>query len=119
MAKSERPDDELRIFGDDLDQAADGELAVDEVAELTWLLLDREINDAQIVQLETLLRDSQDARDTYLKCVQIHVDLGEHYEAKREQEDIIKRTSRTMPLMDLLNDCFPPVGRPMSEDSGS
>ena len=119
MAESKVPNDEPLGVGEDLERIEAEGAAIDEVAELTWLLLDREITDQQMTRLEELLRDNQEARDTYLKCVQIHVDLAEHFELKREQEDNIARTSKGLPVLDFLNESLPPSVWPLSEDAGS
>lgn len=83
---------------------------LDKVADLTWLLLDRTINDAQMTQLDRLLRNSRDARDRYLKCVQIHMDLAEQRAARKDASDVIGLS---------LYDGPSGQSQPFSEDAGA
>lgn len=48
-----------------------------EVQELTWALVDEQATDDQVHRLEELLLDDNDARQTYVLCMQMHADL--HY----------------------------------------
>jgi hypothetical protein len=52
---------------------------LDRVQELTWALLDEQIADDEKSWLESALSSSAEARDTYLRCVQIHTDLMAHF----------------------------------------
>src|SRR4051812_43759197 len=45
------------------------------VQELTWALLDDQIKDDEFRLLENLLLSDEDARKSYLNCVQLHADL--------------------------------------------
>ncbi len=45
------------------------------VEDLVWAMLDEQISDHDFHRLEELLRVDQDARQIYLQCVQLHVDL--------------------------------------------
>jgi hypothetical protein len=48
---------------------------LDEVQELTWALVDEQATDTEVHRLEELLRDSDEARHTYVMCMQMHADL--------------------------------------------
>lgn len=49
------------------------------VQELTWMLMDDRLEPSQLDMLEQLLKENATARQTYLECVQLHVDLKEHF----------------------------------------
>jgi len=46
-----------------------------EVQELTWAMIDEEATDGDVERLEKLLLDNDEARQVYVTCVQMHVDL--------------------------------------------
>jgi len=46
-----------------------------EVQELTWAMIDEQATDRDVERLEKLLLDNDDARQVYVTCVQMHVDL--------------------------------------------
>ncbi len=48
-----------------------------EVQELVWALVDDQASDQQVRRLEELLLESQQARQIYVMCMQMHADL--HY----------------------------------------
>ena len=48
-----------------------------EVQEIVWALVDDQVTDEQIARLEQLVVRSDDARRTYVQCMQMHADL--HY----------------------------------------
>ncbi|MBX3426283.1 MAG: hypothetical protein KF688_11440 [Pirellulales bacterium] len=53
---------------------------LDAAEQLIWSVIDEEkVEDAQIAQLESLLLEHEEVRDRYLDCVQLHVDLHEHF----------------------------------------
>jgi hypothetical protein len=45
------------------------------IEDLVWAMLDEQISDDDIHRLEDLLGSDEDARQIYLQCVQLHVDL--------------------------------------------
>lgn len=49
------------------------------VQELTWMLMDDRLEPSQLEMLEQLLKENATARQTYLECVQLHVDLKDHF----------------------------------------
>ena len=51
----------------------------DRVQELTWALLDEQMNDDEFILLENLLLADDKARGTYLGCTQLHADLMAHF----------------------------------------
>jgi hypothetical protein len=63
------------------DAGPDDRLISDRVPELTWALLDEQINDDEFILLDNLLLSDEKARGSYLGCVQIHADLISHFAA--------------------------------------
>jgi hypothetical protein len=54
---------------------------LDRVQELTWAAIDDVASDDDFRLLETLLLSGDEAVDNYLGCVQLHVDLLDHFGA--------------------------------------
>jgi hypothetical protein len=54
---------------------ADDATVQERVQELTWALLDDQINADEMRLLETLIISDDKARDTYVRSVQLHADL--------------------------------------------
>lgn len=86
MSDSDRPtpagDSPLR---DAAEAAAQAE-QLDRIDELTSLLVDEVIEEAQIAELEGLLRDSDEGRRRYIDGVQLHCDLMDYYADGRRAE---------------------------------
>lgn len=47
--------------------------------QLVWALLDDQISDDDRSRLEQLIASDEQARETYVQCVQMHVDLQDHF----------------------------------------
>lgn len=72
---------------------------------LVWQLLDDQIDDAQVAQLEKLLAESEAARGRYLDCMQLHIDLVEHF---AEQAPKTPGDKPSVPILSqLLPEDFP------------
>jgi hypothetical protein len=54
-------------------------LVLDEAETLIWALLDDQLEDAETARLAKLLEDHEAVRRRYLDCVQLHVDLRDHF----------------------------------------
>jgi hypothetical protein len=67
--------DSPRDENDGASSLSGDEKVQDQVQALTWALLDERISENEIVQLNQLLLGSGKARDTYIRCVQLHSDL--------------------------------------------
>jgi hypothetical protein len=65
--------------GDFSAAGADDRVISDRVQELTWALLDEQINDDEFILLDNLLLSDEKARGSYLGCVQLHADLMAHF----------------------------------------
>jgi hypothetical protein len=55
------------------------EVISDRVQELTWALLDEQMNDDDLHLLDNLLLSDDKARQSYIGCVQLHADLMAHF----------------------------------------
>jgi hypothetical protein len=66
---------------------ADDRLISDRVQELTWAVLDEQINDDEFVLLENLLLSDENARGSYIGCVQLHADLMAHFAGSAANTD--------------------------------
>src|SRR3954447_10517195 len=67
--------------GDFSAENADDHVIWDRVQELTWALLDEQINDDEFILLDNLLLSDEKARDSYIGCVQLHAELMSHFAA--------------------------------------
>src|SRR5262245_34544535 len=85
------------------------------VHELTWALLDEQISEAELTQLEGLLRDDTTARDAYVRCVQMHVDLTLHFQPQAVPQ-FTPPGSKT-PVLGMLADGLPQIGSPQVGDA--
>ena len=56
-----------------------GEALRNEAEALIWSLLDDQIDDSGVERLEKLLSEHEAIRRRYVECVQLHVDLTEHF----------------------------------------
>ena len=59
------------------------ESLLEEAEALTWALLDDQLADADTARLATLLEEHEEARARYIECVQLHVDLKDHFAVPR------------------------------------
>jgi hypothetical protein len=65
--------------GDFSAAGADDRVISDRVQELTWALLDEQINDDEFDLLDNLLLSDEKAIKSYLGCTQLHADLMTHF----------------------------------------
>jgi hypothetical protein len=95
--------------GEDLAGGADDRVVSDRVQELTWALLDEEINDDEFRLLENLLLSDDQCRDSYIGCVQLHADLLTHFAAKGSDGT---DATRKEPVLGFLSDQMPTIDTP-------
>ena len=88
------------------DRTADENTRREWVEELTWAMVDEQINAGEFELLDSLLLSDDAARETYLGCVQLHVDLM-HFFAKQEAN---ARPDGRSPALGFLGDVFPSTG---------
>ena len=65
--------------GDFSARNADDHVISDRIQELTWALIDEQINDDEFHLLDNLLLSDEKARGSYIGCVQLHADLMSHF----------------------------------------
>jgi hypothetical protein len=58
---------------------ADDRVLSDRVQELSWAVIDEQINDDEFHLLDNLLLSDEKARSTYLGCAQLHADLMSYF----------------------------------------
>ena len=85
-----------------------------EAERLIWAMLDEQLTDADLVQLETLLKEHDQVRQRYLDCVQIHGDLHQHFAGT---PDVQTPPQSKSPILGSLGDLRPDSGTlpPVSE----
>ena len=77
---------------------------------LAWSLLDEELSPGEFAELELLLSESDEARERYLACVQLHCDLAEYYNPANQASD-------QPPILTSLGGLLPGVeGAPQATD---
>lgn len=91
-------------------------VVVERVAELTWALLDEQITADEMRLLDNLLLSGDDARRTYLDCVQLHTDLT--FELREPMPAGGTRTGKSL-VLGFLSETVPgtSVAVPSSEDT--
>ena len=62
-----------------------GEALLNEAEALIWSLLDDQIDDGGVDRLEKLLSEHEAIRRRYVECVQLHVDLSNHFQVPGQQ----------------------------------
>lgn len=75
------------------------------VQELTWAMVDNQIEPGEFELLENLLLSDDNARRTYVDCVQLHAELVGHY-AKQQSSS----TPGTSSILSFLGGGNPSVG---------
>jgi hypothetical protein len=58
-----------------LDELLESDEPVDEIQRLTWAMIDEHATETDIARLEELLLHDEEARRTYVMCMQMHADL--------------------------------------------
>jgi hypothetical protein len=90
MGQSPENNDDSNDFAKD--EFAGLESQLDGTQDLVWALLDDHISNAEFAALEERLLADQTARETYIRCVQMHVDLNDHFKgdaAKPKLEQVL------------------------------
>ncbi len=82
---------------------ADDATIQERVQELTWALVDEEIDHDETRLLENLLISDDQARATYVSCVQLHVDLISHF-----AKPAAPAATGTSPVLGFLGQAIPP-----------
>jgi hypothetical protein len=82
---------------------SEAEYELEETEALIWNLLDDQLDDAGFDRLSQLLVKNATMRERYLDCVQLHVDLQEHFgrQALDVKQNAQQSTGGTAVLSDL------------------
>jgi len=59
---------------------------LDQAEELIWSLLDGDISEEGLCELEALVRDHLDVRESFLNSVMLHNDLKDHFSGTADDE---------------------------------
>jgi hypothetical protein len=78
---------------------------LERVQELTWAMLDEQLSDDEFRLLENLLLSDDDARDTYVNCVQLHAELMSHYSPR--QLEAATAAGKSSPVLGFLGGDVP------------
>lgn len=76
----------------DLTPGESAVLVLDEAENLIWALLDDQLEDAETARLAKLLEEHESVRRRYLDCVQLHVDLRDHFATAKAPSQDFKGT---------------------------
>lgn len=74
------------------------------VQELTWAMVDEQIDGDGVQLLEGLLLSDDQARSTYVNCIQLHTDLLTHF-----AKPAVTGTEGKSPVLGFLGDTVPPI----------
>jgi hypothetical protein len=77
-------------------------LVLEEAERLIWALLDDHLEPAETTKLAKLLQENEDVRRRYVECVQLHVDLHDHFAAAGAKGEAPKGAA-ILPTMILPN----------------
>jgi hypothetical protein len=69
---------------DNHSRSADAHLV--EAETLIWALLDEQLDDAEVARLSKMMEEDAAVRARYIDCVQLHVDLREHFARKSAEQ---------------------------------
>jgi hypothetical protein len=85
-------------------------LVLEEAENLIWALLDDHLEAAETAKLAKLLQENEDVRRRYIECVQLHVDLHDHFAAAGAKSDAAQGAAILPNLMTGgLSSCETPV----------
>ncbi len=85
---------------------------LEEAENLIWALLDDHLAPGETTKLAKLLQENEEVRRRYIECVQLHVDLQDHFATVGAKDDAAKGTAI---LPDLLTGGLSSSEAPMSE----
>lgn len=74
------------------------------VQELTWAMVDDQIDSDGVQLLEGLLLSDDQARNTYVNCIQLHTDLLTHF-----AKPPVAGAEGKSPVLGFLGDAMPPI----------
>ena len=80
---------------------------VERVQELTWALVDEQIDDDEMRLLDNLLLSDDGARETYIGCMQLHTDLMQQF--AKPAKDSLSAVPDQSPVLGFLGGITPPL----------
>jgi len=80
------------------------------VQELTWALVDDQIDSGEFQLLENMLLSDDAARREYLDCIQLHCDLTAHF-----AKPTGAAAEGTSPVLGFVGGAVPPLDTPTSQ----
>jgi anti-sigma factor RsiW len=96
----------------DLTPSESAFLVLEEAETLIWALLDDQLDAAETTKLAKLLEGNDQVRRRYIECVQLHVDLQDHFAGARAEGS---GRSATPVLPNLMSGGTPGAGAPVVE----
>jgi hypothetical protein len=84
---------------------------LDRVHELSWGLLDERLNGEEMAELEDLLQNDPTARESYIRCAQLHAELASYFAPAHNSG-----TAAKSPVLGFLNEAMPNLGLPAAEE---
>ncbi len=97
---------------DDLTPAESAVLVLEEAENLIWALLDETLDEVDSTKLSKLLEENDAVRRRYIECVQLHVDLQDHFAVAGAPGDAAKGTAV---LPNLLTGGLPGSDTPVAQ----
>ncbi len=94
----------------------DEHIVSERVQELSWALLDEQINDDEFLLLDNLLLSDEKARDSYIGCVQLHADLMSYFAVP--SADVARKPASNSQILGFLN-AESPIGFPASSEEAT
>jgi hypothetical protein len=87
------------MTADDRTPGDGAEGILNEAERLIWAMLDEQVDEADTTKLSAMLEEHDEVRRRYLDCVQLHVDLQDHFAASNARGDATRRTPILSHLM--------------------
>jgi hypothetical protein len=79
------------------------EVRLEEAEALIWAMLDEQLDAAEMTRLGKMIEEDAAVRARYIECVQLHVDLSEHFARTAANKDASPdKGSSTVVLPNLL-----------------
>jgi hypothetical protein len=100
-------------FSEELNESSEGE-PLDRAHELSWALLDDHISDENFAELENLLLNDPTARESYIRCAQLHAELATFFAPPGPAPG---KASSSTPILGFLAEGFPQFGSPAAGDA--
>ncbi len=96
------------FVNDETNGGAEDSGKLDRTHELTWALLDEHISDAEMTELEQLLRTDKTARESYVRCMQLHAELAWQFTSSAQKSS--PALPKGTPILGFLNADLPNLG---------